>query len=220
PSREKSRFLPKKKSRVGGGVTPVTNDDTARRTDVTTGRTSSVERPAPSRSSPVDPVPGGRNKSPSRTEERPHGGGGALQTAVCGPTPGAEFVCSVQRGRPGEHGVALGDGGDRGQTDPPCPKAASRWVAHGARVLQGSIVSIIYRSDVYAGYIWKWADGNGDTIDRVYTGEESDDLEVQAILNKVTEMTAHRAKEKDGGEDEPTSIFGFVCGANMCGQVV
>mmetsp|Transcript_15672 Transcript_15672/g.35149 ORF Transcript_15672/g.35149 Transcript_15672/m.35149 type:complete len:108 (+) Transcript_15672:1775-2098(+) len=37
-------------------------------------------------------------------------------------------------------------------------------------------------SDVYAGYIWKWADGNGDTIDRVYTGEESDDLKVQAML--------------------------------------
>ena len=40
------------------------------------------------------------------------------------------------------------------------------------------------------------------------------------MLDKVKEMSAHRAKEKDGGEDEATSIFGFVCGANMCGQVL
>jgi len=89
-------------------------------------------------------------------------------------------------------------------------------------------------SDVYAGYIWKWADGNGDTIDRLYSGEESDDLEdvkrlasssavptrIQAMLDKVKEMTAHQAKEKDGGEDEPTSMFGFVHGANMCARVL
>ena len=88
-------------------------------------------------------------------------------------------------------------------------------------------------SDVYAGYIWKWADGNGDTIDRVYSGEESYDLEdvkrlasssavpsrIQAMLDKVKAMRADLVKEKDGKEDEPTSIFGFVCGANMCGQV-
>ena len=41
-----------------------------------------------------------------------------------------------------------------------------------------------------------------------------------SMVNKVKEMTAHRAKEKDDGEDEPTSIFGFVCGANMCGQAL
>ena len=89
-------------------------------------------------------------------------------------------------------------------------------------------------SDVYAGYIWKWADGNGDTIDRSYSREESDDLEevkrlasssavpsrIQAMLDKVKEMSALRVKEKGDGEDEPTSIFGFVCGANMCGQVL
>jgi len=71
----------------------------------------------------------------------------------------------------------------------------------------------------------------GDTIDRVCSGEESDNFEdvkrlasssavptrIQAMLDKVKEMTAHQAKEKDGGEDEPTSIFGFVCGANVCG---
>jgi len=63
----------------------------------------------------------------------------------------------------------------------------------------------------------------------MYSGEESDDLEddkrlasssavptrIQAMLDKVKEMTMHWANEKDGGEDEPTFMFGFVCGANM-----
>ena len=43
--------------------------------------------------------------------------------------------------------------------------------------MANNIAQVFKGPDVYAGYIWKWADGNGDTIDRVYSGEESEDQE-------------------------------------------
>mmetsp|Transcript_41622 Transcript_41622/g.88689 ORF Transcript_41622/g.88689 Transcript_41622/m.88689 type:complete len:1018 (+) Transcript_41622:150-3203(+) len=85
--------------------------------------------------------------------------------------------------------------------------------------------------DIYYGYIWKWEDGRGDSIERVYSAAATEDQ--MLTPEEMTDSTGRSepyspprkgflgriklpAPAKD--DNEPFSIFGFRCGAHMCGS--
>mmetsp|Transcript_2329 Transcript_2329/g.5088 ORF Transcript_2329/g.5088 Transcript_2329/m.5088 type:complete len:1009 (-) Transcript_2329:214-3240(-) len=84
--------------------------------------------------------------------------------------------------------------------------------------------------DVYYGYVWKWEDGKGDLIERIYTaaatedqmlapGERDDPTERSEPYSPPRKGLLGRIKLPTAGVDdnEPFSIFGFKCGA-PCGN--
>lgn len=85
--------------------------------------------------------------------------------------------------------------------------------------------------DVYCGFVWKWEDGNGDTIERIYSAEETvDQMIAEEVVNDSTERSEPYSPPRKGllgrlklptvpmDDNEPFSIFGLRCGAPMCGK--
>ncbi|EJK77070.1 hypothetical protein THAOC_01122, partial [Thalassiosira oceanica] len=62
--------------------------------------------------------------------------------------------------------------------------------------------------DVYAGCIWKWADGNGDTNDRVYSREESDDLQDVKACDQLGPEDPDPGNARQVEGNEPVSGYG------------
>jgi len=80
--------------------------------------------------------------------------------------------------------------------------------------------------DIYYGFVWKWEDGQGDLIERIYSAAETENED----LNESTERSEPYSPPRMGllgrlkiptpraDDNEPFSIFGFRCGAQMCGR--
>ncbi|KAL9180826.1 hypothetical protein ACHAXT_011279 [Thalassiosira profunda] len=77
--------------------------------------------------------------------------------------------------------------------------------------------------DVYHGFVWRWADGQGDFIERIYSAAETEDQ------MPVPEGGAGRSEPRKGllerlripirgNDDEPFSILGLKCGVAACGR--
>jgi len=84
--------------------------------------------------------------------------------------------------------------------------------------------------DVYYGYVWKWEDGKGDLIERIYTAAATEDqLLAPEERDDPTERSEPYSPPRKGllgriklptagvDDNEPFSIFGFKCGA-PCGN--
>jgi len=82
--------------------------------------------------------------------------------------------------------------------------------------------------DVYHGFFWKWGDGNGDSIERIYSAAETENdmLSKESVtVTETTERSEPYSPPRTGllarlkipstliDDSEPISIFGFVCGS-------